>query len=97
MDFLRGVISDKEYSIIVDCMCTNLLEEPRIPPSFRGCKSDTKDAMRLLVDKVNTNSQALLSQTVTIVAVEVNYALLELCNGVHESPLARLEVTTFVD
>uniref|UniRef100_A0A6N2LUY9 PH domain-containing protein n=1 Tax=Salix viminalis TaxID=40686 RepID=A0A6N2LUY9_SALVM len=92
VDFLRGVISDKEYSIIVDCMCTNLLEEPRIPPSFRGCKSDTKDAMRLLVDKVNTNSQALLSQTVTIVAVEVNYALLELCNGVHESPLARLEL-----
>ena len=96
MDFLRGVISDKEYSIIVDCMCLNLLEEPRIPPSCRGCKSDTKDAIRLLVDKVNTNSQ-VLSQTVTIVAVEVNYALLELCNGVHESPLARLEVSTFVD
>lgn len=96
MDFLRGVISDKEYSIIVDCMCLNLLEEPRIPPSFRGCKSDTKDAIRLLVDKVNTNSQ-VFSQTVTIVAVEVNYALLELCNGVHESPLARLEVSTFVD
>ncbi|KAH8501006.1 hypothetical protein H0E87_016007 [Populus deltoides] len=91
VDFLRGVISDKEYSIIVDCMCLNLLEEPRIPPSFRGCKSDTKDAIRLLVDKVNTNSQ-VLSQTVTIVAVEVNYALLELCNGVHESPLARLEL-----
>ncbi|CAK7326271.1 unnamed protein product [Dovyalis caffra] len=92
VDFLCGVMSDKEYSIIVDCTYMNLLEEPRLPPSFRGCKSDSKDAMRLLADKVNANSGILLSQTVTIVAVEVNYALLELCNGVHESPLAHLEL-----
>lgn len=93
MDFLHGVMSDKEYNIILDCTYMNLYEEPRLPPSFRGSKSSSKDTMRLLVDKVNMNSQTLLSHTVTIVAVQINYALLELCNGVHESPLAHLDVS----
>ncbi|XP_017974971.1 PREDICTED: uncharacterized protein LOC18603726 [Theobroma cacao] len=89
--FLHGVMSDKEYDVFLNCTYMNLNETPSLPPSFRGSKSGSKDAMRLLVDKVNMNSQMLLSRSVTIVAAEVNYALLELCNGIHEeSPLARI-------
>ncbi|KAJ4843890.1 hypothetical protein Tsubulata_025940 [Turnera subulata] len=87
---LHAVMSNKEYDVILNCLQMNLSEEPRLPPCFRGSKSSSQDTMRLLVDKVNMNSQTLLSRTVTIMAVEVNYALLELCNGVHESPLAHL-------
>ncbi|XP_059444630.1 uncharacterized protein LOC132176414 [Corylus avellana] len=90
---LHGVMSDKEYKVILDCGYMNLCEEPRLPPSFRGCKSGSKDTMKMLVDKVNMNSQMLLSRTVTIVAVIVDHALLELCNGIEEeSPLARIAV-----
>lgn len=86
---LHGMMSDKEYKVILDCAYMNLCEEPMLPPSFRGSKSGSKDTIRMLVDKVNANSQMLLSRTVTIVAVVVDHALLELCNGVHEeSPLA---------
>ncbi|CAL1397515.1 unnamed protein product [Linum trigynum] len=88
--FLHGVMSDKEYKVILDCLSMNLNEEPSLPPIFRGSKSDSKDPMQLLVDKVNMNSQMLLAHSVSIMAVEINYALLELCNGVHESPLAHL-------
>lgn len=88
-------MSDKEYGVIVNCTYMNLYEEPRLPPSFRGSKSNSKDTMRQLVDKVNLNSQMILSRTVTIMAVEVNYALLELRNGVHEdSPLAHISVSS---
>ncbi|KAM7278379.1 hypothetical protein ACFE04_005513 [Oxalis oulophora] len=91
LGFLHGVMSDKEYNVIVNSITMNLWEAPKLPPSFRGSKSVSKDTMRLLVDKVNTNSQLLLSRTVTIIAVEVDCALLELCNGIlEESPLARI-------
>ncbi|KAK8661863.1 hypothetical protein V6N13_091452 [Hibiscus sabdariffa] len=89
--FLHGVMSDKEYDVILNCSTMNLNEAPSLPPSFRGSKSGSGDAMQLLVDKVNMNSQMILSRSVTIVAVEVDHALLELCNGIHEeSPLARI-------
>ncbi|CAI0626123.1 unnamed protein product [Linum tenue] len=88
--FLHCVMSDKEYKVILDCISINLNEEPSLPPVFRVSKSDKKDPMQLLVDKVNMNSQMLLAHSVSIMAVEINYALLELCNGVHESPLAHL-------
>ncbi|XP_057475541.1 uncharacterized protein LOC130763619 isoform X1 [Actinidia eriantha] len=89
--FLHAVMSDKEYNVILDCFYMNLSEQPRLPPSFRGNKSDSKDTMRLLADKVNVNNQILLSRTVTITAVQVDYALLELCNGIQEdSPLAHV-------
>ncbi|KAM7259519.1 hypothetical protein ACFE04_015260 [Oxalis oulophora] len=93
LGFLHGVMSDKEYNVIVNSISMNLSETPRLPANFRGSKSASKDTMRLLVDKVNTNSQLLLSRTVTIVAVEVNCALFELCTGViEESPLARISL-----
>ncbi|CAM9004161.1 unnamed protein product [Rhodiola kirilowii] len=88
---LHVVMSDKEYNIITECLSTNLSEVPNLPPSFRG--SDSKDTMRLLADKVNSNSQIILSRNVTVVGVEVKYALLELCNGIdEESPLAQIAV-----
>lgn len=84
---LHAVMSDKEYNVILDCFYMNLCEQPSLPPSFRSSKSATKDTIRLLADKVNMNSQILLSRTVTIMAVEVDYAVLELCNGVDEESL----------
>ncbi|KAI8561923.1 hypothetical protein RHMOL_Rhmol04G0379800 [Rhododendron molle] len=90
---LHAVMSDKEYKVILDCFYMNLSEQPRLPPSFRAMKSGKKDTMRLLPDKVNMNSQMLLSHTVTIIAVEVDHALLELCNGILEdSPLAHVAI-----
>lgn len=90
-------MSDKEYKVILDCFYMNLSEQPRLPPSFRAMKSGKKDTMRLLADKVNMNSQMLLSHTVTIIAVEVDHALLELCNGILEdSPLAHVAVSLFL-
>ncbi|KAK4265962.1 hypothetical protein QN277_026944 [Acacia crassicarpa] len=91
VDLLHAVLSEKEYKVILDCTYMNLSEEPMLPPSFRGGNSISKDTIRLLVDKVNMNSQLLLSQTVTVVAVVVNHALLELCYGIDvESPLAHI-------
>ncbi|CAL5415223.1 unnamed protein product [Camellia sinensis] len=88
---LHAVMSDKEYNVILDCFYMNLSEQPKLPPSFRGSKSGSKETMRLLADKVNINSQILLSHTVTIIEMEVDHALLELCSGVHEdSPLAHV-------
>ncbi|CAH2036004.1 unnamed protein product [Thlaspi arvense] len=91
IDFLHAVMSDKEYDIIVSCTSMNLFEEPKLPPDFRGNSSGPKDKMRLLVDKVNLNSQMIMSRTVTILAVDISYALLELRNSVNEeSPLAHV-------
>ncbi|KAK7363427.1 hypothetical protein VNO77_05570 [Canavalia gladiata] len=91
VDLLHGIMSDKEYKVIVDCTYMNLSEPPKLPASFRDGKSGSRDTIKLLVDKVNLNSQLLLSQTVTIIAVVVNHALLELCNGTGgESPLAHI-------
>ncbi|KAM1723461.1 hypothetical protein COP2_022335 [Malus domestica] len=48
---LHSVMSDKEYKVILDCAYMNLCEEPKLPPSFCGGKSDSKDTMRQLADK----------------------------------------------
>lgn len=91
---LHCVMSDKEYTVILNCILENLNESPNLPPNFRGSKTDSKGRMPLLVDKVNSNSQSILSRTVTVMAIEVDYALLELCNGIHEeSPLAHIIVS----
>ncbi|XP_068666865.1 uncharacterized protein [Aristolochia californica] len=88
---LHGVMSNKEYCVILDCFYMNLMEEPSLPPSFRGNPTQSNDSIRMLADKVNLHSQMLLSRTVSLVAVEVRYALLELCHGVdEESSLAHL-------
>ncbi|KAM1083274.1 hypothetical protein ACFX19_022101 [Malus domestica] len=49
---LHSVMSDKEYKVILDCAYMNLCEEPKLPPSFCGGKSDSKDTMRQLADKM---------------------------------------------
>lgn len=96
VSLLHCVMSDKEYTIILDCISENLSESPNLPPSFRESKAASKGKIPLLADKVNLNSQSILSRTVTIMAVEVDYALLELCNGIHEeSPLAHIIVSFF--
>ncbi|XP_057809782.1 uncharacterized protein LOC131024279 [Salvia miltiorrhiza] len=88
---LHVVMSDKEYNVILNCALMNLSEQPTIPPSFRNSNSSAKDTIKLLADKVNMNSQVLLSRTVTIMTVEMDYLLLELCYGADkESPLAHV-------
>lgn len=91
---LHSVMSDKEYNVIVNCIYMNLSEQPRLPPSFRGNVTGTKESMRMLADKVNPYGQMLLARTVLVFAVDVHYALLELCNGIdEESPLAQILVS----
>ena len=97
VDFLHGLMSDKEYKVIIDCAYMNLSEQPNLPPSFRGNIAGMKDSIRMIADKVNLNSQIVLSRTVAVMAVEVNYALLELCNSRDEqSPLAQIVVSSVV-
>lgn len=91
---LHCVMTDKEYNVIVNCAYMNLLEQPRLPQSFRS-NTGTRESMRMLADKVNPYGQMLLTRTVAVIAVEVHYALLELCNGLdEESPLAQISVST---
>lgn len=93
VNLLHVVISDGEYNVVRDCLLMNLNEEPRLPPSFRGSSSASKETMRMLADKINMKSQILLSRTVTI---EVNSAMLELCNGDEGgSPLAHISVSSY--
>lgn len=95
---LHAVMSDKEYNVSLNCALMNLCEQPTLPPSFRNSNSSAKDTIKLLADKVNMNSQVLLSRTVTMMAVELDYALLELCYGADkESPLAHVIVSLIFD
>nr|GEV02157.1 vacuolar protein sorting-associated protein 62 [Tanacetum cinerariifolium] len=88
---LHAVVSDKEYSVISSCVISNLSEEPNLPPNFRDTSSGSTDTIRMLADKVNMTSQVFLSRSVNIMSVQLDYALLELCNGVQEdSPLANI-------
>ncbi|XP_024982723.1 uncharacterized protein LOC112519038 isoform X5 [Cynara cardunculus var. scolymus] len=90
---LHAVISDKEYSIITSCLAMNMGEEPMLPPNFRDTNAGSSETIRLLADKVNMTSQVFLSRSVNILAVQLDYALLELCNGIQEdSPLAHITV-----
>lgn len=94
---LHAVMSDKEYTVILNCALMNLSEQPNLPPGFRNSNSSAKDTIKLLADKVNMNSQVLLSRTVTVMTVEMDYLLLELCYGVDkESPLAHVIVSLFL-
>ena len=87
-------MSDKEYNVITSCISTNLSETPNLPPSFRENVNRTKDSIRVLADKVNLNNHLLLSRTVVIMTVNIQYVLLELRNGPDAgSPLAELAVS----
>lgn len=95
---VHAVMSDREYNVILSCFCTNLCEPPNIPPSFRNSQSSAKDTIKMLAVKMNMNGQILFSRTVTIMAVEVDHALLELCYGADkESPLAHVLVSVLVE
>lgn len=94
MALLHCVLSDKEYDVIINCLYSNLSEEPILPPNFHSNVAGAKESMRMLVDKVNHNGQNLLSRSIVIITVEIHYALLELCNGHDaESPLAQISVS----
>ncbi|CAA6659805.1 unnamed protein product [Spirodela intermedia] len=85
---LHCIMSDKEYNVILDCVYMNISEEPRLPPSFRDAP---KDSMRIIADKVQLNSQILLSRTIAIISLEIHTALLDLRNGLdEESQLAHI-------
>lgn len=87
-------MSDKEYNVTTNCISTNLSETPNLPPSFRENVNRTKESIRLLADKVTLSNHSLLSRTVVVMTVDVQYALLELLNGPDaESPLAELAVS----
>ncbi|KAL8205058.1 hypothetical protein R6Q57_010681 [Mikania cordata] len=91
MGSLHAVVSDKEYSVITSCVTMNLSEEAQLPPNFRDTNSVSTDTIRMLADKVNLTSQVFLSRTINIMTVQLDYALLELCNGIQEdSPLANI-------
>ena len=88
------MISDKEYSVITGCLAMNMGEEPNPPPNFRDTNAGSTETIRLLADKVNMTSQVFLSRSVNICSVQLDYALLELCNGIQEeSPLAHITVS----
>jgi vacuolar protein sorting-associated protein 13A/C len=87
-------MSDKEYNVITNCISTNLSETPNLPPSFRENVNRTKESIRLLADKVNLSNHPVLSRTVVVMTVDVQYALLDLRNGPDAgSPLAKLAVS----
>ncbi|KAJ9559357.1 hypothetical protein OSB04_013971 [Centaurea solstitialis] len=90
---LHTVISDKEYSVITGCLAMNMGEQSNPPPNFRDTNAGSTETIRLLADKVNMTSQVFLSRSVNICSVQLDYALLELCNGIQEeSPLAHITV-----
>lgn len=91
---LHGMMSNKEYAVIINCFYMNLNEQPKLPPSFRGDRSASIDTIRILADRLNMNGQVLLSRTVSIVSVQVDHALLELHHGVlEEFPLGHVSVS----
>ncbi|CAM6102066.1 unnamed protein product [Calypogeia fissa] len=109
VDMLYGVMSDKEYLVIIDCASTNLAEQPNLPPSFRdnAASSDISDQefMHLetpqdsdeqVAQTPGRDGQALTSWTKMRWNVDVRHVELELYVGVdRDSPLARLEIQRY--
>ncbi|KAI3512412.1 hypothetical protein L1887_19727 [Cichorium endivia] len=88
---LHTVLSDKEYGVITSCLTSNMGEQPNLPPPFRDIVTDNTEAIRLLADKVNMTSQVFLSRSVNVMAIQLDYVLLELRNGNQEdTPLANI-------
>ncbi len=49
---LSGVMTHKEYLVIIDCASTNLSEVPNLPPTFREAArmSETSDEEKMLLE-----------------------------------------------
>ncbi|PTQ34792.1 hypothetical protein MARPO_0076s0036 [Marchantia polymorpha] len=110
VDMLCGVMSDKEYLVIIDCASTNVSEQPNLPPTFRedigASEVGNQEFMNLepaqetdehlTVHASNTDGQPVLTWTKTRVNIDIRHVELELYNGVErEFPLARLEIQKF--
>jgi vacuolar protein sorting-associated protein 13A/C len=106
VDMLCGVMSDKEYLVIIDCASTNVSETPNIPPSFRdnATASEISSQEFLLLEPAQesdeqvaqgpgSHGQELSAWTKMRWNVDVRHVEIELYVGVdRDSPLARLEV-----
>lgn len=107
VDMLCGVMSDKEYLVIIDCASTNVSEPPNLPPSFRdnagasetsnqefmNLESPQQDSDEPVAQVPGSDGQTLTSWTKMRWNIDVRHVELELYVGVdRDSPLARLEV-----
>ncbi|XP_024542530.1 uncharacterized protein LOC9648284 isoform X1 [Selaginella moellendorffii] len=97
---LCGVMSDREYLVIIDCASTNINEPPDLPPNFRESTSSESDDQEtpnfksVELEEHFRDSQTYFTKVWVI--VDVLYAELELFKGIErESPLARVEVHSF--
>lgn len=104
IDVLHGVMSDKEYMVIIDCASSNISEEADLPPNVRDIPERQLDCLQIENEQGQSN-QNILSQedqmssqdgssyTLTLVTVEIQFASLKLYNGIdRESPLARMDL-----
>lgn len=104
IDLLHGVMSDKEYMVIIDCASSNISEEADIPPNVRDIREGQlaclqvenelgKSNQNIISNEDQMSGQDGSSFTLTLVTVEVHFASLELYNGIdRESPLARMDL-----
>ncbi|KAL3679175.1 hypothetical protein R1sor_022131 [Riccia sorocarpa] len=108
VDMLCGVMSDKEYLVIIDCASTNVSEPPNLPPTFREDTGESwaghQEFMHLEpaqeadepTQPSNNGGQGVLTWTKSRWNVDIRQVELELYNGVErEFPLARLEIQNF--
>lgn len=104
---LSGVMSHKEYLVIIDCASTNMSELPNLPPTFRAVASEPSDEERMLLEMpgesedeksplstINFESvSSALTYTKVRATVDVRHVELDLyIDGESETALARLEV-----
>eukprot|EP01018_Ginkgo_biloba_P025446 Gb_15429 [translate_table: standard] len=104
VDLLHGVMSDKEYMVIVDCASANISEEPHLPPNVRdisvmksgfiqGQEPNGRRESHQYIISHKIRSQDSSPYTIALVTVEIQYASLELYNGIdRECPLARMDL-----
>ncbi|XP_059076567.1 uncharacterized protein LOC131042467 isoform X2 [Cryptomeria japonica] len=106
VDLLHGVMSDKEYMVIIDCASSNLSEVANLPPYVREIPEGKLSVLQVEKpsEQVEPNqstashedqetSQDGLSHTLLLVTVEIQNVSMELYNGIdRESPLARMDL-----
>ncbi|KAH9312826.1 hypothetical protein KI387_027861 [Taxus chinensis] len=106
VDLLHGVMSDKEYMVIMDCASSNISEEANLPPNVREVPERTSRIQQVgkpiaqvkLNQSIATHedqerSENGLSRTLVLATIKIQNASMELYNGIdRESPLARMDL-----